>query len=173
MIGQSVDVKRATIETLLKVAIGLEDAAEGFYEGLAERFARCPQVAEFWRAMAADESCHKNRLTEWQASMSAARRSQPVDATMLQLGEKLLRTSVAERLEGLQSLDDAYEMAHDLESSEINTIFRFFITEFAHDPSVIAFLRQDLDQHAERLITEFPAAYATRSARAGVPPLPS
>jgi len=168
MIGQSVDTGQATIEHLLNVAIQLEAAAGRFYEGLAERFSYCPEVAQFWRIMAAEEACHENRLIQWGASMSTDRLSQPVDAQMLRLGRKLLGTSVDELLGDVQNLDDAYETAHDLESSEINTIFRFFIAEFSQDPRVIAVLMQDLDEHAERLMTEFPAQYGTRAARASV-----
>jgi rubrerythrin len=153
---------------LLKVAIQLEAAAERFYEGVAERFSHCPEIVEFWRLMAADEACHKNRLIEWKASLNSGRLSQTADAKLLQMGEKLLGTSVEELLDEVRSLDDAYETAHDLESSEINAIFRFFIKEFAQDPWVIAALRQDLDEHAERLMTGFPAAYATQAARARI-----
>ena len=56
MIGQSVDTGQATIEHLLNVAIQLEAAAGRFYEGLAERFSYCPEVAQFWRIMAAEEA---------------------------------------------------------------------------------------------------------------------
>jgi rubrerythrin len=168
MIGQSVDTGRVTLRTLLEVAIRLETAAREFYEGLAERFAHCPEVAAFWRVMAKDEACHGNRLTEWGASTDGGRLAQAVDPKMLRMGEKLLGTSVAERLDDVRSLDDAYETAHELESSEINAIFRFFITEFGRDPRVITILMQDLDQHAERLMTEFPAAYKTRVERAKI-----
>ena len=168
MIGQSVETGQATIGTLLKVAVGLEDAARRFYEGLAERFSHCPEVAEFWRLMAADEICHKDRLTEWAASLDHTRLSQSVDAQMLLMAEKLLGTSVDDLLDQTSNLDDAYETAHDLESSETNVIFRFFIQEFAGDRRVTAALRHDLDEHVERLMTEFPAAYAIRAARIGV-----
>lgn len=84
------------------------------------------------------------------------------------MSEKLLGTSVDERLEEVRNLDDAYETAHDLESGEINTIFRFFIKEFAQDPRVMTLLRDDLDVHAERLMTDFPAPYSTRAARVAV-----
>ncbi len=168
MVGQFVDTGQATTESLLAVAIQLEAAAGRFYEGLAERFAHRPEVAEFWQVMAADEACHENRLMQWGASMSTKRLSQPVDAGMLQMGRKRLGTSVAELLGDVRNLDDAYETAHDLESSEINTIFRFFITEFSRDARLIDILRQDLDRHAERLIAEFPTRYATRAQRAAV-----
>jgi hypothetical protein len=169
MIGQSVNTGRVTLRTLLELAIRLEAAAEAFYEGLAERFAHCPEVAAFWRVMAGDEVCHGSRLMEWGASVSVERLSRAVDAKMLRMGEKLLGTSVAERLDDVRSLDDAYQTAHELESSEINAIFRFFITEFGRDPRIISILMQDLDQHAERLMTEFPAAFATQADRARVP----
>ena len=173
MIGPSVDAGPATIEKLLNVAIRLEAAAGYFYEGLADGFSHCPEVAEFWRVMAAEEACHENRLVEWRASLSVARLSQPADARMLQMGENLLGVSVEELLGGVRNLDDAYEMAHDLESSETNTIFRFFITEFSQDQRVIAVLRQDLDEHMERLASGFPSRYATRAARVDVPALHS
>jgi rubrerythrin len=168
MIGQSVGAGPATVEKLLEVAIRLEVAAGRFYEGLAERFAHCPEVAGFWRVMAADEACHENRLAEWRASLSAARLSQRVDARMLQMGEKVLGMSVEELLRGVHNLDEAYETAHDLESSETNTIFRFFIAEFSHDQRVITALMQDLDEHVERLTSGFPSPYATRAARRGL-----
>jgi rubrerythrin len=168
MIGQSATAGQATIGTLLKVAIRLEATTERFYEGLAERFSHCPEVAAFWRTMAADEACHKSRLTEWARSMDSKRLSQPVDAKMLQMGEKLLDTSVEDLLDRTQNLDDAYEAAHELESSETNVIFRFFIKEFSQDPRVMAALRHDLDEHAERLMTEFPTAYTIKAARIGV-----
>jgi len=168
MIGQFVDTGQATTESLLAVAIRLEASARRFYEGLAERFAHCPEVAEFWQVMAADEACHEDRLTQWGTSMSAERLSRPVDAGMLQMGRRRLGTSVEELLGDVRNLDDAYETAHDLESSEINTIFRFFITEFSRDARLIDILRQDLDGHVERLIAGFPARYATRAQRAAV-----
>ena len=168
MIGPSVDTGQATIEHLLNVAIQLEAAAQRFYEGLAEKFSHCPEVAKFWRVMAVDEACHKNRLTRWEASMGTDRLSQPADARMLRMGRELLGTSVDELLGDVRNLDDAYEMALDLESSEVNTIFRFFIAEFSQDARVIAVLMQDLDEHAERLLTEFPPQYGTGAARVDV-----
>jgi len=168
MVEQCLDTGQATIESLLNVAIQLEAAARRFYEGLAEKFAQWPEAAEFWQVMAADEACHENQLIQWGASVDAERRSQPVEARLLQMGRKMLGTSTDELLGDVRNLDDAYETAHDLESSEINAIFRFFITEFSPDPRILAMLTQEIEEHAERLMTGFPARYATRAARTGV-----
>jgi rubrerythrin len=168
MIGQSTGTGRATVKTLLEVAIRLETAAQEFYEGLAARFAHHPEVAAFWRVIAGEEAGHRDRLKEWGASVPADRLSRAADAKMLRLGEKLLATRADARLDDVRTLDDAYETAHELESSEINAIFRFFINEFGRDPGVITILMQDLDQHAERLMTQFPPAYRTRADRTKV-----
>jgi rubrerythrin len=168
MIGPSVGAGQATVGKLLEVAMRLEAAAGGFYEGLAERFSHCPEVARFWRVMAAEEACHENRLAGWRAALSAERLSQSADGRLFQLGEDLLGTSVEELLSGVHNLDEAYETAHDLESSETNTIFRFFITEFSQDARIIDTLMRDLDEHVERLTSGFPFRYATRAARRGL-----
>jgi rubrerythrin len=168
MVRQFVEAEPATIGGLLTVAVQLEAAARQFYEGLAERCAWCPEVAKFWQIMAADEACHENRLIEWRASLNEERLLQPVDPRMLETGRTLLATTVEELLVEIRNLDDAYETAHDLESSEINAIFGFFIRQFAREPRVAAMLMQELDEHAERLMTGFPARYATKAARRGM-----
>jgi rubrerythrin len=168
MIGPSVDAGQATVKKLLEVAVRLGAAAGHFYEGLAERFSHCPEVARFWRVMAAEEACHENRLAEWRAALSVERLSQSADRRLFQMGENLLGTSVDELLDGVHNLDEAYETAHDQESSETNTIFRFFLTEFSRDARIMDTLMQDLDEHVERLTSGFPSRYATRAARRGL-----
>lgn len=168
MMKQLVAGGQTTIEELLKLALCLEVAARRFYEGLAARFSHCPEVAVFWQAMAADEACHENRLKQWRTALSAERLSQTTDGRLFQMGEKLLAVSVEELLRRVRTLSDAYEIADELESSETNTIFRFFIQEFSQDARVLDVLMQDLDGHVERLIAGFPASYATERQRAAL-----
>jgi len=162
---QLVDGGQATIGDLLAVGVQLEAAAQRFYEGLVEMFRHAPEVADFWRHFAADEMLHGKQLTELHASTSETRLSEPTDAMMLEAGRKLLVLSPEDRLREVRNLDDAYEIAHDLETSETNTIFRFFITEFSQDRCIITAMLRHLDGHVERLITGLPAHYATRAGR--------
>ena len=165
---QMVDTGRATVGDLLAVAVQLEDAARHLYEGLDRMFSHFPDVAAFWRRFAVDEVFHAKRLIELRASTSLKRLSQAVDASMLEAGRKLLGVAVEDRLRNVHHLDDAYEMAHELENSETNAIFRFLITQFSQDKHVVASLMRDLDDHVERLMTGLPVPYATRAARRDV-----
>jgi ferritin len=170
MATQLTDVGQATARDMFVVGVQLELAAQCLYEGLAEMFAHCPEVAAFWRLFAADEVLHAKRLAEFQVSVDARRLSQPTDARLLEAGRKLLATPVAELLSQVQNLDDGYQIAHDLESSETNTIFRFLIDEFSQDKRIVAALMRHLDEHVERLMTGLPSQYATRAVRAAVTP---
>jgi rubrerythrin len=172
MTTQLAGTERGTVAELFVVAVQLETAAQHFYEGLAEMFGHRPEVARFWRLFAADEVVHGKRLAELEASADARKLSQQADARLLGAGRKLLATPVADLLGRVQNLDDAYQIAHDLESSETNTIFRFLIGEFSQDKRVVANVMRDLDEHLERLMTGLPAPYATQAARAAIKPQP-
>lgn len=168
MIEQAAEVEQVTIGELLALGIKLEIDARRLYEGFAQMFEDCPAVAKFWCRLAADEASHESRLRGVLAGMSRRRLSQAGDLKMLRGARALLVASVEDRLREIHNLDDAYEMANDLECSETNTIFRFFLTELSQDMHVVATLMQDLDEHVECLITGFPAEYSTRTDRMAV-----
>ncbi|MBN1506324.1 MAG: hypothetical protein JW955_05735, partial [Sedimentisphaerales bacterium] len=119
------------------------------------------------------KACHTKRFspkTPYRASpiylkCALALLLEPTDARMLEAGRKLLVPSPEDHLRQVQNLDDAYEMAHDLESSETNTIFRFFITEFLPDKRIVTAILHHLSEHVERLMTGLPAPYTTREQR--------
>ena len=168
MIGQTTDLGQATIGDMLTVAIELEAGARRFYEGLAEMFAHIDEVAAFWRLFAADEAMHGSHLAKLRASLNVARLSEPANAEIMRAARKLLTPTAEEQLAEVRNLDDAYEIAHDLETSETNTIFRFMISEFSQDRRIVTALMRHLDEHVERLMTGLPARFATRAARAEV-----
>lgn len=165
-------IENATLERLFEVAIALEKQAETLYGGFAQRFAHCYQAALFWRRYAADEVLHRTCLVQLRDSLGPDKLAKPVDPALLLAGEKLLRMSAPEQVAAAANLDDAYELSHELESSETNLIFRFLVGEFSHDKHVVACLSDDLDQHVEALSVQFPAAYGSRASRQAVEPLP-
>lgn len=169
---QTVGIESSTLERLFEVAIALERQAENLYSGFAERFAHCSEAAQFWRRYAADEVLHRTSLTRLRDSLPSDKLAKPVDMTLLLAAEKLLQVPAQEQVSGAANLDDAYELAHGLESSETNAIFRFLVTEFSHDRRLMAKLTEDLEQHVEALIARFPAAYMNRASRQMVEPLP-
>ncbi len=112
-----------TLGALFALAIRAEQHAQALYERLAECFAELPEVAEFWLDLARDEAQHAASVGRMRAALSEAQLGAPADPELIDKAsavEPWLRVSVTGTIRTLQ---DAYELAHDLEFSEVNHVF--------------------------------------------------
>ncbi len=155
----------ATVATLLKLAIAAERASEALYRGLETRFAHHPQAADFWGRYAREEAGHTRWLERLQGSLSAEQLSAPADPTMLRDVHKALQFSVEHALKGVRNLEDAYQLASEVESAETNAVFEFIITNFATDERTAPFLRAQLSGHVDQIMIEFPAQFDAKMRR--------
>ena len=157
---------RITLAQLFESAISWEGEAREMYLALAEAFAGHPAVRALWVQMANDEAIHAALLRQ-------ARDATPVERLAELLGplESMHVPSVeaelaAAREAHLRSLDDAYELAHRLESSEIATVFELLTVGTFDESSRARLLANQLDEHLGQL-ARFAEAYP-RSARLGI-----
>jgi rubrerythrin len=140
-----------TIETLFELAITAEKAAQDFYLGLAEKFSHLSTVSDFWRDMGKDEVSHVKALREIRVSLTPDQLSAPVDPAIWWKAKEVSRFSVQNRLNSVKTLEDAYQSAHYLEYSEINTVFEFLLTEFTSSNKSREFIVSQLRDHVEKL----------------------
>ncbi|MEI6128104.1 MAG: ferritin family protein, partial [Pseudomonadota bacterium] len=110
-----------TYYALFDLAITGEKKAREFFTGLAAKCSGHADLAAFWKKLAAEESGHIGMLEELKSSLTARELNLPADHAMLWKAREVLQFSVEESLHKIKTLDDAYERAHELESSEINT----------------------------------------------------
>ncbi len=158
-----------TIGELFEYAIALEWAAETLYRQLEKMFVHYPEVALFWKHYADEEHGHATYLGRMKARMDANRLSQQADVTILQKVQPCLEKASPTRWANVQTLEDAYQLATELESSEINTIFEFMIENFStNELAQSDLLRTQLSSHIARLDRGFPAPYKSRDARQNV-----
>jgi len=122
-------------------------------------------VAAFWQRYAAEEMGHARWLERLLAKLSLETRNAPADFDKLEAARHMIKVPLAKALAGVETLEDAYQLAHDLESSEINTIFEFLLFTFADDPQATQFARDQLSDHVARLSTGFPESYTGAPAR--------
>jgi len=154
-----------TTAELFKLALAAEQAAEDLYLGLEAKFAHQPEVAGFWGDYAKEEVGHARWLESVRDKSSPEQLSSPADPSILNAARNLLRFSPQNALEGIKNLEDAYQLANELEHSEINVVFEFIITNFASDASAGSFLRAQLRDHIARLVTDFPARFTSAASR--------
>ena len=149
----------ATTNELFELAIAAERAAETLYQRIAAKFAPYPEVATFWANYAQEEVMHAQWLEQIREKTSPEQLSAPADPYQLENVHRVLQFSIENALADIDNLEDAYQLANDVEHSETNAIFEFLISNFSTDKKVQAFLRSQLRDHVARLMIDLPTQF--------------
>jgi rubrerythrin len=159
-----------TVARLFDQAIELEKSAERLYRRFGEWFADYPVVATFWKHYADEEKGHAAYLERVLTGVDASRLAKPANANMLRAVRDCLAAASLDRLGGIQTLEDAFQLATELENSETNTIFEFIVMNFSTEELAQShkFLRAQLSSHITKLQDEFPSEYQNAAARRNV-----
>ena len=158
---------RQSVRILFEYAIAAEHYARELYREFARLFAADPRVAAFWQRYAAEETGHARWLEQLLKKLPPETRDAPADFDKLEMARHMIKVPLAHALAKVETLEDAYQLAHELESSEINTIFEFLLFTFADDPQATQYARDQLSEHVARLTAGFPETYTSvRSRRA-------
>ena len=138
------------VAELFDIAIYLEEAGEGVYEHWKNLFSHRPEVANFWKEYQEEEVHHADLLRKIKANLTIEQLAQPADeaiyktALAFQEGTKKMRVDV-------DTLDEALEMAAQIENSEINTILEFLVTHFSEEESTKEMVHLQMREHVEKL----------------------
>ncbi len=107
-----------SVNQLFDMAIGAERAAEGVYRRLQAMFTPHPDVVRFWSDYAAAEDSHARWLEHIRGTLDAEQLAAPADPHTVHTAQELLRFPVEQALQGISTLDDAYQLASEMESGE-------------------------------------------------------
>lgn len=158
-----------TIAHLIELAIQGEKLTEIFYLRLEKKFSRFPEVAQFWKSYASEEAGHARWLERLRERADDERLNEPAEQEVLKQAERALSVPIDDLIAGVRTLQDAYDLANELEHSETNAVFEFLISHFAEDAQAHAFLREQLNEHVGRLMIDFPRKVGTGTLRRGIP----
>ncbi len=140
-----------TTDTLFELAIAAEKEAKVFYAGLIKKFQHVPKAVKVWREMMQDEVTHSQELQKIKATLTEEQLRAPVDQSIMWKAESVREFSAENSLNQIETLGEAFQTAHDIEHSEVNTVFEFILTEFV-DPDVQReFVVSQLQEHVARL----------------------
>ncbi len=151
--------EESTVGELFTMAIEAERLAEVFYRRLAELFAAQPDVAAFWLIYAQEEAGHAQWLTEMRDRQPVEQLFQSAEKGMLAMAGQALAVSLDELVARVKNLEDAYQLANELEGGETNAVCEFLIDHFADNEKTQAFLRVQLKHHISRMLTDFPTQF--------------
>ena len=156
---------RQSVRILFEYAIAAEYYARELYREFARLFAADPGVRAFWQRYAAEEMGHARWLEQLLKKLPPETCDAPADLDKLEAARHIIKLPLTKALAKVETLEDAYQAAHELEGSEINTIFEFLLFTFADDPQATQFARDQLHQHVARLSEGFPELYTGAPSR--------
>lgn len=139
------------VETLIATLIQVETIAQKVYLRFTEMFAHEPDAAQVWWQMGADEASHIRLLEQTLESLSPQQLQSPADPAMLETAQALSRVPYEKILSRIETLEDAYQEAHNWEYSELNALFEFVISEYFPKPVPRQFIQHMLREHVGRL----------------------
>ncbi len=154
-----------TMADLFELAISAELIAETLYKRFAEMFAAHPPVTEFWQMYARQESAHAGWLEQLADGLDEAQLAAPADASMLRDAQKILSFSLEQTLSQIETLEDAYRLATEMENGETNAIFAFLTEHLAPSDRLRTFLRGQLSDHLNKLLVDFPLEFQSAARR--------
>ena len=143
--------KLITLGQLVDTAIAAEDAARKVYLGFTHKFIARPDVSDFWQTMADDEAEHGRILSQVRYRVPADELMMPIDARLAEKAEKLQSLDIHKLVNSVYNLNDAYQIAYDLESAEVNTIFNFLTIRFLSTDESYDIITSTIDRHLLRL----------------------
>ncbi|MDI6809132.1 MAG: hypothetical protein QME66_09155 [Candidatus Eisenbacteria bacterium] len=144
-------VREATVERLFESAIEIEYAAADIYKKLSVLFSHEPRVHAFWRGLFDDEVRHATTLQDVLGSLTPEQLLLPPDMEMWNNIVRIQRMFRKDLVGPIDNLDAAYELAHDLEFSEVNAIFKFLAGEFVPSEERKRFVHSEIVQHLQKL----------------------
>lgn len=143
--------RKKTVGALFATAIAFEKKAEEFYRGLAKKFSGHPAVSSFWKSMIEDEIQHARALQEMRDSLTTEQLKSPGDDSAAIRDDELASFSAMYDLAKVNNLDEACEMARDIESSEMNAKIQSLVKKFIPPEMRADFVISVLENHVSKL----------------------
>jgi hypothetical protein len=152
------------VREILELAIQIEEGAASLYSSLSKRFAHVAGMPAFWHSLCVDELEHAGLLLSVFKSLPGEilnSMAQPEICESINANIDLLDSDL---LDPVRNLDDAYELAHFLEFSEINAVFKYLSTQYISGKSRAELISSQIDVHQKKLV-DFDEKYGDKNWR--------
>lgn len=157
------------LKSLFEHAIDIEMSAAKIYRLYEKLFHHIPDVAKLWMSMAQDEIKHAEVLKESFESLPQSVLDTSPGQLMWQNMVSVKQAMKNHMNTQVENLDDALDIAHQMESSEINAIFKFLAVEHFSDSVRESFIESELMDHQKKLV-DFSEVYNSKNMRERIKP---
>ena len=143
---------RPNFENLFKIALHLEKIARQIYLEFSLKFIENKEVSDFFEMMAGQEEGHYNFLKSMIEKSDPADLNEEVDIYQAVKSYLNLLEILYSEIPEIKSIKEALELAHEIENSEINTIFSIVVERFVDAKDRKELLYKQIILHNQALI---------------------
>lgn len=147
----SASTRQVTIDAVFEQAIKAELRSAELYKHMAEGFSHSPGISEFWNGLRKDEVTHAKALKEIRKTLTDEHLAGNAEVDLATKARAVER--FFEDLPPITTLQDAYEIAHDLEYTEINVLFLLLIKQFISSEDRKRFFVSEIWDHQAKLVS--------------------
>ena len=161
MIDQNIDL---TVGEILDRAIKIEKRVADLYAIFTKRFSHVPGMSDFWSDLRRDEIGHMGELRVVYESLPAEKLQAPESRAVSISVHRAIACVDDVCLSRVKTLDDAYEIARNLEFSEINTVFEYLTMDLVPASSRDEMVTYQVEEHEKKLV-DFDQLYGDKNWR--------
>ena len=140
-----------TVGDLFEQAILCERTAKAVYSQLTQMFPDTLDASIIFDDLARDEERHAMELEMVRDGLSEVELGSSADPEMTKKLKEMGDLSVRKLLAPVNNLNDAYELAHELEYSEINKVFEVLAMKAVPTETQKSFVLAEIRQHFAKL----------------------
>lgn len=121
------------------------------YRQFARLFSHVPEVENFWRKMNINQTAHADWLKETKESLSEEQMLSLPEVELVLKIHSIKNLFDKHSKKEIGTLHDAYEIAHEIESSEVNDLFKVLTRQFVSSEKKKNLILVEIDEHREQI----------------------
>jgi len=165
VVGRMINSKpENTIERLFELAIELEYKTADIYERFSTLFQHIPELPAFWQGLHDDEIQHVITLQNVRKSLTFEQLLVCPPTEFRESVMKIQRIISKDVFESINNLNDAYELANELEFFKTNTIFNFLTSKIIPSGKSVEIDYSGIVKHQQKLM-DFCHSFGNREKR--------
>lgn len=133
-------------------ALEIEQKSADIYAELSKLFSHVPEVSVIWDALAKEEEQHRDTLREIYNSLTNEQLFSFLNEDIMQKVHEIRNILNQDLISPIKNLNDAYELAHQLEYFEVEALFRFLANKVITSEERKNFILSEINDHQQKLM---------------------